>query len=259
MITSDKSILSQRHGGFSVARLGAGVLATNKPLRSEATERFSKTERRGEEMKKVVLIGCLIGLAGLHTARAQGAGGSELPAYWGVEAGGGSIWLPKSLSTAIQHQYSASLTGPMFSAGIVRFHPNGAPNFSLQFLHFGLNAQATDLNSASQYTGTATVSGFLASKHVSFIARKRFSFGTSFGAGVGPQLTAHYRQSYSDDGVLAGPKTYALTEVPVTPLFELLFRADIRVHRNVSIAPYAGILTGVPVIGGTVRVHFLRQ
>ncbi len=210
-------------------------------------------------MRKVVLIGCLMGLAGLQMARAQDAGAPELPAYWGIESGGGTILLPKALSTAIQNQYSASVTGPMFSTGIVRFHPNGAPNFSLDFLHFSLNAQATSVTSGSQYSGNASVSGFLASKHVSFMARKRFSFGMSFGAGVGPQLTAHYQQSYANGGVLAGPKTFTFNELPVTPMFELLFRGDIRVHRNLSIGPYAGIVTGVPVIGGTVRVHFARQ
>jgi hypothetical protein len=210
-------------------------------------------------MKKVVLIGCLVGLAGLQAARAQSPSAPETPAYWGVEGGGGTIWVPKSLSTTIQNQYTATLTGPMFSTGIVRFHPNGAPNFSLQFLHFGLNAQATDLNSGSQYSGSAAVSGFLASKHASFMARKRFSFGMSFGAGVGPQLTAQYRQTYSAGSVLAAPKTYTLNSVPVTPLFEVLFRGDIRVNKSLSLGPYAGILSGLPVFGGTVRVHMVRK
>ena len=176
-----------------------------------------------------------------------------------MESGGGTILVPKALSSAIQNHYSATLTGPVFSTGIVRFHRNGTPNFSLQFLHFGLNAQASDLKTGSQYSGSTAISGFLASKHASFISRKRFSFGMTFGGGVGPQLTAQYRQTYSAGGTLTSPKTYTLNQVPVTPLLEVLLRGDIRVHRNLSIGPYGGMLSGIPVVGATVRVHFVRQ
>ncbi len=210
-------------------------------------------------MKTVVLFGCLVGFAGWHAARGQDASEPRVPAYWGVESGGGTILVPKALSSAIQNRYSATLTGPVFSTGIVRYHPNGAPNFSLQFLHFGLNAQASDLKTGSQYSGSAAISGFLASKHVSFISRKRFGFGMTFGGGVGPKLTTQYHQTYSTGGVLASPKTYTLNEVPVTPLFEVLFRGDIRVHRNLSLGPYAGMLSGIPVVGATARVHFVRK
>lgn len=109
-----------------------------------------------------------------------------------------------------------------------------------EFLHFGLDAQASDLKTGSQYSGSAAISGFLAAKHASFISRKRFSFGMSFGGGVGPQLTAQYRQTYSDGGALASLKTCTLNAVPVTPLFEVLFRGDVRVQRNLSIGPNAG-------------------
>jgi hypothetical protein len=41
----------------------------------------------------------------------------------------------------------------------------------------------------------------------------------------------------------------------VTPLFEVLFRGDIRVSRNLSLGPLAGIRSGFPVFGGMLRVH----
>jgi len=80
-------------------------------------------------------------------------------------------------------------------------------------------------------------------------------FGMSFGAGVAPQLQAKYNQTIGPNGFLAQQKTYTLKEIPVTPLFEVLFRGDIKVSRNVSIGPIAGLRSGFPVFGGTVRVH----
>jgi hypothetical protein len=176
-------------------------------------------------------------------------------AYWGFETGGADVWVPSSLGNSIQNRYSATLSGETYSAGLVRFHGSGAPNFSLDFLGFSVNAKATDLKTTYQYQGSANVMGFMASKHASFVTRKRYSFGMSFGGGVAPQLQAKYEQTIGPSGFLTQQKTYTLKEIPVTPLFEVLFRGDIRVSRNLSVGPIAGLRSGFPVFGGVLRVH----
>lgn len=202
-------------------------------------------------MKKTVFsVSILVAAA----AVAQANDAESLKAYWGFETGGAAVWVPGSLGNSIQNRYSASLSGASYNAGLVRFHGSGAPNFSLDFLGFSVNAKATDLKTTYQYQGSAHVTGFMASKHASFVTRKRYSFGMSFGAGVAPQLQAKYSQT-SGPAALVQQKTYTLKELPVTPLFEVLFRGDIRVHRNLSIGPIAGLRSGLPVFGGVLRVH----
>lgn len=201
-------------------------------------------------MKKRLLSVCLVAAA----AMAQSNDLESPRAYWGFETGGAAVWVPGSLASSIQNRYSADLSGFSYSAGLVRFHGSGAPNFSLDFLGFSVNAKATDLKTTYQYQGSANVHGFMASKHASFVTRRRCSFGMSFGAGVAPQLQANYKQTYGPASVVT-QRTYTLKEIPVTPLFQVLFRADIRVHRNLSIGPIAGLNTGFPVFGGVLRVH----
>ena len=202
-------------------------------------------------MKKTVFSVSLLVAA---AAIAQATDAESPKAYWGLETGGAAVWVPGSLGNSIQNRYSATLSGVSYSAGLVRFHGSGAPNFSLDFLGFSVNAKATDLKTTYQYQGSARVTGFMASKHASFVTRKRYSFGMSFGAGVAPQLQAKYSQTFGP-AALVQQKTFTLKEIPVTPLFELLFRGDIRVHRNLSVGPIAGICSGLPVFGGMLRVH----
>lgn len=204
-------------------------------------------------MKKTVFSIYL--MAAVAAAIAQPNESESPRAYWGFETGGAAVWVPGSLGDSIQNRYSAALSGESYSAGLVRFHGSGAPNFSLDFMGFSVNAKATDLKTTFQYQGSANVMGFMASKHASFVTRRRYSFGMSFGAGVAPQLQAKYNESFSPNGILAQQKTYTLKELPVTPLFEVLFRGDIRVNRNISVGPIAGIRSGLPVFGGVLRVH----
>lgn len=208
-------------------------------------------------MRKTILVMLLA--AGGSTVWAQGGRDSEAPkAYWGLQGGGAYSWLPQQLADQAQNKYSATLNGMTYDVGLVRFHPNGAASFSLEFVHFSLDAKATDNTSGIGYSGHVDVPGFLATKYANFLVRRHFNFGMSFGGGVGPQLHANYQQTSSPTGVLAPPKTYTLTQIPVTPLFQILFRADVRVHRNISIGPYAGISTFFPTVGGTVRFHFVK-
>lgn len=209
-------------------------------------------------MKRATLIALFPIAATLALAQSQSR--SEKPrAYWGFEGGGGYSWVPQSLADQVQNRYTASLTGTSYSFGLDRFHANGAPSFTLQFIRFSLDAKAVDQQTGIGYTGHVDVPGFMATKHVNFMTRPRFSFGMSFGAGVGPQLTANYQPINAPPGVSTAEKTYTLKEIPVTPMFEILFRGDIRIQRHFSIGPYAGIRTGFPVVGGVLRVHFPRS
>lgn len=207
-------------------------------------------------MKRAILIAPLIAAT---AALAQSQSSSEAPkAYWGVEGGGGYSWVPQALADEVQNRYTATLTGVSYSFGLDRFHANGAPSFTLQFLRFSLDAKAADPQTGVAYAGHVDVPGFMATKHVNFMARRQFSFGMSFGAGIGPQLNAKYQPTNVPAGVPTAEKTYTLKEIPVTPMFEILFRGDIRVQRHFSIGPFAGIRAGFPTVGGVLRAHIPR-
>jgi hypothetical protein len=53
-------------------------------------------------------------------------------------------------------------------------------------------------------------------------------------------------------------KQYVLNDIPVTPLFQIQFRGDIRVTRNLSVGPWGGFRNGLPAAGGALRAHFLK-
>lgn len=184
----------------------------------------------------------------------------EAGPHWGAEASFGRPWVPSSLAKAAQDRYTANANGIAYNFGLVRFHANGAPSFTLRFTRSTFDGSATELGGdTAQYKGNATVSGFMATKHVSFLARRRWSFGMSFGGGVGPQFQAHYTRTVVANGsVSTTQRVYTLQDIPVTPLFEVLFRADVRLSRTLSVGPWAGMNTGIPVVGGALRVHFLK-
>lgn len=181
--------------------------------------------------------------------------------HWGLEADGGVGIIPNSLFETSQDRYKASgnLSGYVYSAGLVRFHDNGAPSYSFAFSATHLEGSATDSQSVATYTGTANINGFIATKYVNFVARPRFSIGMGFGAGIAPQLKVDYTKTVTLGAITqTQQKRYVLSELAVTPLFQVQFRGDIRVSRNLSIGPWGGFRNGIPVAGGAVRVHFLK-
>jgi len=121
------------------------------------------------------------------------------------------------------------------------------------------DGNATDTNTSATYEGSANFNGFMATKYVNFVARPRFSIGMGFGAGMAPQLKIDYTKTQT-----VGPTTtivnkqYVLDQIPVTPLFQIQFRGDIRVSRNLSIERWGGFRNGLLVAGGALRVHFLK-
>lgn len=182
-----------------------------------------------------------------------GAGAQEDGPHWGAEVGGSYLEAPRSVVEAFQDRYRASVNGISYAVGLVRFHSTGAPNFSLQFIQFRVDGSATDNWSLRRYEGSARVPGFIATKHANVFARYRASVGFSFGAGVGPQLKADYREMGT-----GAARTYRLRELAVTPLFQVLIRGDVRVARSISVGPFFGIRNGLLTGGGTIRVHFLK-
>ncbi len=181
--------------------------------------------------------------------------------HWGLEADGGVGIIPTSLFESSQDRYRASgnLSGYVYSAGLVRFHANGAPSYSLAFSATHFEGTALDTRSSATYKGNANINGFMATKYVNFVARPRFSIGMGFGAGVAPQLKLDYTKTVTvGTTTTSQQKQYVLNEIPVTPLFQIQFRGDIRVSRNLSVGPWGGFRNGLPVVGGAVRVHFLK-
>lgn len=182
---------------------------------------------------------------------------SESP-HWGLEFNGGYLRALKSLSDLVQDRYQVSLTGISSAVGLVRFHGNGAPSFTLQFLQLRVDGRAVEQWFPNRtFEGDATVPGFLATKHFNFISGSRGSMGLSLGAGVGPQLKASYR-AVEPAGVSSFEKTYTLQELDVTPLFQILLRGDVRVSRHISVGPFFGTQNGLLSGGAALRVHFLK-
>jgi hypothetical protein len=181
--------------------------------------------------------------------------------HWGLEADGGFGIIPTSLFESSQDRYKAAtnLSGYVYSAGLVRFHANGAPSYSLDFSATHFEGSATDTNTTATYKGSTTFNGFMATKYVNFVARRRFSIGMGFGAGIAPQLKLDYSKTQIDrTGTLTTNKQYVLDQIPVTPVFQIQFRGDIRVSRSISIGPWGGFRNGLPAAGGAIRVHFLK-
>src|SRR5690348_737171 len=126
-------------------------------------------------MKRAILGAFFLVAASSAFAQSQSSS-EKAKAYWGFEGGGGYSWVPQSLADQVQNRYTASLTGTSYSFGLDRFHPNGAPSFTLQFIRFSLDAKAVDPQTGIGYTGHVDIPGFMATKHVNFMARRRFSF-----------------------------------------------------------------------------------
>ena len=203
----------------------------------------------------VAAVGLVL-LTASPVLRAQG----DEKSHWGMEGGFGVAYIPASLPDAVQDRYSASLDGNTYNFGLVHFHASGAPSYSLQFCHMMLEGNAAALGGVdASYQGSGSALGFLATKYVNFVARRRFSIGMGFGAGVGPQLKYNYTRSVTIQGKsFSEQKAFTLEELPVTPMFEIQFRGDIRISRNLSVGPWAAIRNGIPFFGGVVRVHFLN-
>ena len=118
------------------------------------------------------------------TAAAQADG-----PHWGVQADGGYAAVPESIvgrftSTLPERP---EITGTTFSAGIVRFHGSGSPNFSVQYtqLEADLSGSITLGGRTSLVAGSGSIRGGLVTKYLNVITRPSVSAGFALGAGAG--------------------------------------------------------------------------
>ena len=119
-----------------------------------------------------------------------------------------------------------------------------------------------DLSGAVSYRGglreirgTGTLRGFMATKYVNVVTKKRVSGGFAFGAGLGQGQASYTR--FDVFGGVAQPLE-SNTYDRVVPMFEVLGRVDFRPVKALSIGPYYGIRAGMFAAGVAVRVHLTR-
>lgn len=168
-------------------------------------------------------------------------------AHWGVQAEGsyGSFlgFIIDRFSDQLEGYKVQEANTSSFSAGLVRFHANGSPNFSVQY--FQMNADASAGRPPDRADGTGAIHGVMASKHFNFFSREKVSGGVIVGGGIGKGEI---------DYVISHNGTFLKQEHEdhATPVFELLASVDIRPVKQLSIGPYYGFLMG----GAAVRFHF---
>lgn len=206
-------------------------------------------------MKTRIVVLCFALTAVLfvtHQADAQ-----DLTGHWGVQGDAAWVSVPKSIVEKIHAlPEKPDISGIAESVGLVRFNKKGAPSYALQFSNLRASAEGTAQGQFQRHiTGTGSIRGFMATKYVNFVTRKRLSAGLAFGGGVG-QLKAHYVRSFaSPDTITFGAaKHYE----HVIPMFEMLGRLDFRPVRHLTVGPFYGIRNGTLAAGLNLRIHFVR-
>ncbi len=195
-------------------------------------------------MSRVKRMHIMIALCAAPTAFAQNA-------HWGVQAEGsyGPLvgFIIDRFSDQLEGYKVQTGNASSFSTGLVRFHANGSPNFSVQY--FQMNASANATRFPDRADGTGAVHGVMATKHFNFFSREKVSGGLIAGGGIG-KGEVDYTISHS--GIFVRQEH----EDHVAPLFELLASVDIRPVKQLSIGPYFGFRNGFLMGGAAVRVHF---
>ena len=96
-------------------------------------------------------------------------------AHWGVQAEGACGQFPDFIldkfSTQLHGFKVTDKTGRSYSAGLVRFKANGAPNYSIQYHQMDGNVNANRLSQLASGTGTVPAS-WQASMRIFSRARK---------------------------------------------------------------------------------------
>src|SRR5713226_8087329 len=179
-------------------------------------------------------------------------------AHWGLQADGAWTNIPRFIVDKISLLPERPvITGNTYQVGLVRFHANGAPSYALQYsqLAADLHGSVTQFGGQRQIRGTGNVRGFMATKYLNVVARKKLSGGFALGAGIG-KGEASYTRTEIFQGVTSPieSKTYNR----VVPLFEILGRVDLRPTKYLSIGPYYGIRDGMFAAGLSVRLHITK-
>ena len=204
-------------------------------------------------MRIIVLFALTIVLFVIPTANAQDATG-----HWGIQGDVARVNVPKSIVEKINAlPERPDISGTAYSVGIVRFNKKGAPSYALQYS--SLRAAIEGIQQQGQFqrhiSGGGSMRGFMATKYLNFVTRKRVSAGLAFGGGVG-ELNGHYvRSTIAPDVVtFASVKQYK----HIVPMFEMLARVDFRPERHLTIGPFYGIRNGTLAAGLALRIHFVR-
>jgi hypothetical protein len=204
-------------------------------------------------MRIIVLFALIIVPFVIPTANAQDATG-----HWGIQGDAAWMSVPKSIIDKIHAlPEKPDITGATYGVGIVRFNKNGAPSYALQYSNLRVSIDGTEQQSQFQrhISGAGSMRGFMATKYLNFVTRKKVCGGLAFGGGVG-ELKAHYVRSFVSPSAISfgAAKQYE----HVVPLFEILARLDFRPIRHVTVGPFYGIRNGTLAAGIAVRIHAMK-
>jgi hypothetical protein len=187
----------------------------------------------------------------------QPANTQDLTGHWGVQGDAAWVSVPKSIVEKIHAlPEKPDVSGFNESVGLVRFNKKAAPSYAFQFSNLRASIEGTQLSQFQRrITGAGTIRGFMATKYLNFVTRKRVSAGLAFGGGVG-QLNAHYVRStiVPNTVMFASLKQYQ----HIVPTFEMLARVDFQPERHLTVGPFYGIRNGTLAAGLALRIHFVR-
>ncbi len=177
-------------------------------------------------------------------------------AHWGVQGD----YFAGGIPTGIVELFNAlpevpTISGKGYTAGLVRFNPDGSPNWSVDYnrTQLSLNGSRTVGGFSQQITGNGDIRGGMITKYLNFLHTRFVSAGIATGGGIA-QTQVRYVRYQTPPGVF-----YDLTNKDwITPLFQAMLQADVRPIRWVSLSPFYGIRNGVLGFGGAVRIHFTR-
>lgn len=176
--------------------------------------------------------------------------------HWGLQGDiGGSSLKVSVFSSGLAVEAVAS--GWTYGIGFVRFNQKGNPNYSVVFSHsgFGLDGRVVSHGNFVNYdlNADAEINGIMVSKYANFFNRERWSAGLALGAGIG-RLSFDY-ETVSRPGDFSENVTIGRGGLFV-PLFEILFRVDVRLVRRFTVGPIAGFRNGTFLAGGSLRFNF---
>jgi hypothetical protein len=186
-------------------------------------------------------------------------------AHWGIQGNYYRGDLPSivvdKLSTLVE---KPDITSKDWDAGVTRFHADGSPSWSVEYMKMQLSGQGSKslldpirsvVIGSQEIRGSGTIRGVMATKYVNFFSRKYISAGLAFGGGVGKLDANYFRyQVPPGAGVITERKSYDYT----IPTFQILAQVDIRPVRWVSLSPFYGLRNGTIGMGGSVRIHFVK-
>jgi hypothetical protein len=177
-------------------------------------------------------------------------------AHWGAQ----SDYFAGNVPSGIVQLFNAlpevpTISGTGYTAGAVRFHGDGSPNWSIDYTRtqLSLSGSKTFAGVTQQITGNGDIGGGMFSKYLNFLHTRYVSAGIATGGGIA-QTQVRYVRYQTPPG-----RFYDLTNKDwVTPTFQAMVQADVRPIRWVSLSPFYGMRNGVLGFGGAVRIHFTR-